>query len=111
MESIPPQTNRKTELANKIKILEEEKVHLQREIVRLKEMLTTSQLEKKAKQLESEVSQLRTLKGRLQNKMPNKSETDSATVTVPNLKQPAVRQTDNQNSPVKYGTWSKLQVS
>lgn len=111
MESVPPPMNRKTELANRIKLLEEEKVNLQREIVRLKEMLTTSELEKKAKQLESEVSQLRTLKGRLQDKIPQKDETVNKTVTVQNLNSPSITRTNNQNSPIKYGTWSKIQVS
>lgn len=106
------QADRRTELEVKIKTLEEERTRLQSEIAKMKEMLATAVLEKKAKELEGEVAQLRTVKTKLEEQMSNKPANDSNKPTV-NTGQPAStqKQQSSQNPPIRYGTWSKLPLT
>jgi chromosome segregation ATPase len=109
METTSQPISRRAELEGRIKKFEEEKVQLQREIARIKEMLTTSVLEKRAKTLEGEVAQLKSVKVRLEAQMAQRpkpvverpAQTSAAT-------KPAQDPPSGQRSPVRYGTWSKL---
>jgi peptidoglycan hydrolase CwlO-like protein len=109
MEIAPQPVSRRVELETRIKDLEEEKMYLQQEVSRMKEQLATVALEKKAKVLENEVTQLKTVKGRLQEQMAQQSK---PVVTKPVQSAETAKPTQNasssQNSPVRYGTWSKL---
>lgn len=58
----PQQSSSKVAWESKIKGLEEEKLNLQQEISKIRDLLAVTELEKKFKALEEEVLQLRTTK-------------------------------------------------
>lgn len=99
MEVNSNQSNRKAELEEKIRVLEDTKAKLQQDIAKIQETLTTAVLEKKAKGLEGEINNLRNIKMKLTEK-PVAKEEDIITK----------KQVTSPNSPIRYGTWSKLPV-
>ncbi len=109
MESAPQPVSRRVELDARIKKLEEEKANLQQEVARIKELLATAALEKKAKVLEDEVAQLKTVKGKLEEQMMQQmkpaAEKPAQAAEAPKAVQNV---SSSQGSPVRYGTWSKL---
>ncbi len=110
--AMPQQTGRRAGLEARIKALEGEKIRLQRDIGGIKEMLTTAALEKKARVLEGEVAHLKSVKGRLVNQLPNNPRPNSNPSTPKTSQARRVqKQADNQQQPVRYGTWSKLPLS
>lgn len=112
METTSQQTSMRAMLEAKIKVLEAEKNHLQQDIARVKEMLTTVALENKAHALEGEVAQLRSVKVKLKEQLPN-SPRPTTNRPKENTRQarPEKKQQISQQSPVRYGTWSKLPLS
>lgn len=112
MEMTPQPTSRRAGLEAKIKALEEEKAYLQREVARIKEMLTTAALEKKARVLEGEVAQLKSVKTKLEEQLSSNPQ-PAAEGPAANTTQarPVQKQPSGQNPPVRYGTWSKLPLS
>lgn len=111
MENAPQPVSRRVELESRIKKLEEEKVNLQQEVVRIKDLIATATLEKKAKVLEDEVAQLKTVKGKLQEQMMQqmKPAAEKPVQAVEAAKPVQSQSVSNgQGSPVRYGTWSKL---
>ncbi len=105
METVSQESNRKRELDMKIKMLEQEKINLQKDIARIKDMLTTAALEKKANMLEKEVATLKSVKVKLEQQIPNN----------PPLKPQSQKPTQNRmvekESLVRYGSWSKLPLT
>lgn len=99
MEVNSNQNNRKAELEAKILNLEETKSKLQQDIAKIQESLTNAVLEKKAKSLEGEINNLRNVKDKLTNNTSNQKEIINTT-----------KQVTSSNSPIRYGTWSKLPV-
>lgn len=100
----------KDDLKARIRTLEETKSHLQHDIAKIQETLANTILEKKAQGLEGEIENLRIVKMRLQKKTKNNNSIhgeDSSKKAKEVVKQKKL----SQQSPVRYGTWSKLPVS
>lgn len=111
MENAPQPVNRRVELESRIKKLEEEKASLQQEVARIKDLIATATLEKKAKVLEDEVAQLKTVKGKLEEQMMQQVKPAAEKpVQAADAAKPVQSQSvsSGQSSPVRYGTWSKL---
>tara|TARA_B100001971_G_C18017078_1_gene445391 strand:- start:126 stop:452 length:327 start_codon:yes stop_codon:yes gene_type:complete len=108
MEFNSNQINRKDALEAKIRNLEETKSHLQHDIARIQETLATAGLKKKAQNLESEIDSLRIVKLKLQKKIKSN---DLQQRKVNSSTSKESEKSQRQQSPVRYGTWSKLPVS
>lgn len=112
MENAPQPVNRRVELESRVKKLEEEKASLQQEVARIKDLIATATLEKKAKVLEDEVAQLKTVKSKLEEQMVQQQVKPAAEKPVQAVEAAKPVQSQNvssgQSSPVRYGTWSKL---
>ncbi len=77
------QVSSKVVWESKIKGLEEEKLSLQQEIGKIKDLIAVTELERKFKALEEEVLQLRSMKTDLEGQLiqrPNATTTTTATV-------------------------------
>ena len=111
MEFNSNQINRKDALESKIRNLELTKSHLQHDIAKIQETLATAGLEKKAKNLEGEINSLRTVKSNLEKKVKSKNFQQRKTISSISIDKDVPKKTQRQQSPVRYGTWSKLPVS
>ena len=103
--------NKKDVLEAKIKNLELTKSHLQHDIAKIQETLATVGLEKKAKNLEGEINNLRTVKTRLEKKVKSSDLQQEKTNSSVSNNSDVQKNAQRQQSPVRYGTWSKLPVS
>ena len=100
----------KDDLKARIRTLEETKSHLQHDIAKIQETLANTILEKKAQGLEGEIENLRIVKMRLQKKTKNNNSIHGK-ASSKNAKEDIKQKKLRQQSPVRYGTWSKLPVS
>ena len=105
------QINRKDDLEAKIRNLELTKSHLQHDIAKIQETLATAGLEKKAKNLEGEINNLRTVKTRLEKKVKSSHSQQEKTKLSTSKDVDVQKKDKRQQSPIRYGTWSKLPVS
>ena len=109
MEFNSNQINSKDALKAKIRDLEETKSHLQHDIAKIQETLANTILEKKAQGLEGEIENLKIVKTRLQKKIKNNNSIHGK-ASSKNAKEDIKQKKLRQQSPVRYGTWSKLPV-
>jgi len=100
----------KDDLKARIRTLEETKSHLQHDIAKIQETLANTILEKKAQGLEGEIENLRIVKMRLQKKTKNNNSIHGK-ASSKKAKEVVKQKKLSQQSPVRYGTWSKLPVS
>jgi chromosome segregation ATPase len=105
------QINRKDDLEAKIRNLELTKSHLQHDIAKIQESIATAGLEKKAKNLEGEINSLRTVKIRLEKKMKTSNLQQGKTNSSISKDANVQKKSQKQQSPVRYGTWSRLPIS